>query len=236
MNRITALSAATVLPLAIATAACGGGGGGGSAAGAIAVTATDTACTPATTDITAGKVKFAVANKGSKVTEMYVYGDGDKVISEVENIGPGTSRVMTIGNLKAGHYQLACKPGQEGKGIRTDIHVTGQSEGDGMGASNETPTVHQAVVAKDFKYEGMASFHPKAGDVVEFELTNKGDAQHELEIKGPSGNVVGEVAPIDGGKDGKAVITLSKPGRYTYRCGIDGHEGLGMHGSFTVSG
>lgn len=233
MNRITALSAATVLPLTLA-AACGGGSA--STKGAIAVTATDTACTPATTGLPAGKVKFAVSNKGTKVTEMYVYADGDKTVGEVENIGPGTTRVLTIDNLKAGHYQLACKPGQQGNGIRTDVHVDGGSASDGMGSMNEAPTVHQTVIAKDFKFEGLGSFHPKAGDVVEFDLQNKGDAQHELEIKGPDGKVVGEVAPVDGGKDGKAVITLSKPGRYTYRCGIDGHEGLGMHGSFTVSG
>ncbi len=43
---------------------------------------------------------FEVTNKGSKVTEVYVYGEqgGEftKVISEVENIGPGTSRDMSV--------------------------------------------------------------------------------------------------------------------------------------------
>ena len=90
----------------------------------VAVTASDSACDVSRTDLTSGSTTFAVTNKGTEVTEVYVYGDDDKVMGEVENIGPGTSRDFTV-DLGAGSYEVACKPGQVGTGIRTPITVSG---------------------------------------------------------------------------------------------------------------
>ena len=90
----------------------------------VAVTATDDRCELDRADLPGGSTTFVVTNRGCKVTEIYVYGqDGDaftKVISEVENIGPGTSRDLTV-TLGGGTYEVACKPGQQGDGIRTKI-------------------------------------------------------------------------------------------------------------------
>src|SRR4026209_1536468 len=65
----------------------------------VAVEASDDACKVGVSVLEAGPVTFEVTNKGGKVTEVYVYGEqgGEftKVISEVENIGPGTSRNMS---------------------------------------------------------------------------------------------------------------------------------------------
>lgn len=91
------------------------------------VKAGDKTCDVEKTDLTAGDVVFAVENTGSDVTEVYVYGkEGDafsKVVGEVENVGPGTSQDFTV-SLTPGEYQVACKPGMVGDGIRTDITVT----------------------------------------------------------------------------------------------------------------
>ena len=117
-----------------ALAACGSSGSSSSSASAsastnssITVTSTDTTCDISSNNLKAGSTVFAVTNKGSQVTEVYVYGkEGDsysKVIAEVENIGPGTSRDLTA-DLAAGTYELACKPGQTGNGIRTTLTVT----------------------------------------------------------------------------------------------------------------
>jgi iron uptake system component EfeO len=92
--------------------------------GAVQLTATDSACRPETTTFDAGTVTFDVKNDGNKVTEVYVYSDGDHIEGEVENIGPGTTKKLTV-DLEAGKYQLACKPGQTGKGIRVPITVKG---------------------------------------------------------------------------------------------------------------
>ena len=85
------------------------------------VVSTNDACTPERTTFSPGKVKLAIKNDGSSATELYVY-DGDKVLTEVENVGPGTSRSLTA-DLKAGKtYVLSCKPGS--KEIRVPITVT----------------------------------------------------------------------------------------------------------------
>ncbi len=127
----------TVGALALATlAACGGSDDGRSATteaagasdrpGKIAVAATDTSCEVATTELPAGTATFTVTNKGSKVTEFYVYAPGDRVMGEVENIVPGLSRDMLV-ELPAGTYETACKPGMIGKGIRGPLKVTGDA-------------------------------------------------------------------------------------------------------------
>jgi iron uptake system component EfeO len=92
-------------------------------AGAIPITATNTECKVGQTTFGAGRYKFEVQNTGSDVTEVYIYGKGDKILSEKENIGPGTTATFSA-TLSAGEYQVACKPGQKGDGIRQTISVT----------------------------------------------------------------------------------------------------------------
>jgi uncharacterized cupredoxin-like copper-binding protein len=202
------------------------------AGGVTEVTATDTSCKPAKTDFAAGKQTFEVDNKGSKVTEMYVYGHKDKVIAEVENIGPGTSRRLTV-DLKAGDYELACKPGQTGDGIRAPIKVKGEGGTDSAGNPKADRDVE--VVGEDYKFIGLENFSAKAGETDDFTLINKGKEKHELEMLGPDGKAIGEIEPVDPGKNGEATFTFKDPGTYTYVCGIEGHEAKGMKGTFTVS-
>jgi iron uptake system component EfeO len=115
---------------ALALAACGGGdsSSAGSDGGAddIAVAATDEACDVASSDLEAGVHQFTVTNTGSKVTEFYVYADGDRVMGEVENIAPGVARDLRV-ELPAGDYEATCKPGMVGDGIRSDLVVTGEA-------------------------------------------------------------------------------------------------------------
>lgn len=90
----------------------------------VEVTATDDACELSDTSLTEGATTFTVTNDGPSVTEFYVYSAGDKVEGEVEDIGPGLQRDLTV-DLAAGTYEAACKPGMTGEGIRRTIHVTG---------------------------------------------------------------------------------------------------------------
>ncbi len=90
----------------------------------VEVQASDDACVVAKTELAAGKTTLRIANEGAKVTEVYVYAEGDRVVTERENIGPGTRADMTV-DLAAGTYEVACKPGQTGDGIRTTISVRG---------------------------------------------------------------------------------------------------------------
>ncbi|MGY1758368.1 iron uptake system protein EfeO [Geodermatophilus sp. SYSU D01062] len=119
---------------ALTTAACGsadtGSGaasGGGEAADTVAVAATDDACDVASSELPAGTHSFQVTNSGDRVTEFYVYAEGDRVMGEVENIAPGLTRELLV-ELPAGSYETACKPGMVGDGIRGDLTVTGEAQ------------------------------------------------------------------------------------------------------------
>ncbi len=135
-RRTSALLVLTALAAAPVLAACGGSAATGAPAGSgspVRVLAGDDSCEVGRTYLDAGSTTFEVTNTGSQVTEVYVYGaDGEaftKVVSEVENIGPGTSRDMVV-DLVGGTYEVACKPGQSGDGIRTTITIAGATTGD----------------------------------------------------------------------------------------------------------
>lgn len=109
----------------LGVAACGGDATT-SPADVVPVTATDDACRVGDTELAAGTHVFRVRNEGSRVTEFYVYGSGNRIVGEVENIAPGVSRDLHV-TLAAGSYEAACKPGMEGDGIRQTLTVRGQS-------------------------------------------------------------------------------------------------------------
>jgi len=100
---------------------------GKSAPSEITVTASDTVCELSGTEGGTGANTFLITNNGTKVTEFYVYGEGERVMGEVENISPGLQRKLIVQLGEAGTYQTACKPGMVGDGIRGDFKVTGDS-------------------------------------------------------------------------------------------------------------
>jgi iron uptake system component EfeO len=91
------------------------------------VTASDTGCELSATEAGTGATTFNITNNGTKVTEFYVYGEGERVMGEVENISPGLSRKLVVQLGEPGKYQTACKPGMVGDGIRGDFSVTGET-------------------------------------------------------------------------------------------------------------
>ena len=95
-------------------------------AGAIPVEATDNACKVTPPSAPVGKIAFQVTNKGAKTTEFYLYGPDGNMLSEVEDISPGTSRTMSLQVTQPGKYTTACKPGMTGSGIRGEFTVTGK--------------------------------------------------------------------------------------------------------------
>lgn len=95
-----------------------------SASGDLTVSASDSTCDVSDTKLDAGPATFKVTNKGSRVTEFYVYAEGDRILGEVENVGPGLTRNLVV-DLPKGTYEGACKPGMVGDGIRQTLTVTG---------------------------------------------------------------------------------------------------------------
>jgi uncharacterized cupredoxin-like copper-binding protein len=217
---LLASTAAVGLPL---LAACGGsdddGGTTSGSASTVSVQAGDNTCELDRTELEAGSTTFAVTNTGSTVTEVYVYGDSGsgeftKVISEVENIGPGTSRDMTV-DLGTGEYEIACKPGQTGDGIRTAVTVAGGDAAAGAEESAEAAYDREIELATDGSsitgLEGGAT----AGETIEFKLTNSADAPRVLELKAPDGSVAGESAPVPPGETGEVIVELAEAGTWT---------------------
>lgn len=94
---------------------------------AITVTATDSTCDISGNSAETGNTTFSITNNGSKVTEFYVFGAGDRVMGEVENVGPGLTRQLIVNLAEAGTYHTACKPGMVGNGIRSEFVVKGDS-------------------------------------------------------------------------------------------------------------
>lgn len=100
--------------------------GSGSPA-AITVVATDAECELSATTASTGPSTFVITNNGTKATEFYVYGEGQRVVGEVENISPGLQRKLVVNLTEPGTYHTACKPGMVGDGIRGDFVVAGQA-------------------------------------------------------------------------------------------------------------
>jgi iron uptake system component EfeO len=91
----------------------------------VTVKATDTGCELSTTEGKAGTTTFAITNGGSMVTEVYIYSGDGRVLSEAENIPPGLQRQISVPLTEAGRYEVACKPGMVGDGIRAAYTVAG---------------------------------------------------------------------------------------------------------------
>jgi iron uptake system component EfeO len=91
---------------------------------AIKVTAADSKCDTSTKSVPAGQVTLNIENKGSKATEVEILFPDDRIVSEKENIGPGTKYTLTA-EVKAGDYEVACRPGMKGRGVRQKLTVAG---------------------------------------------------------------------------------------------------------------
>jgi iron uptake system component EfeO len=138
--RLSAVTATATVAALTALTGCTEKGGSGDSDRVINVTATDSKCDVSKKEFPAGHVELAIENKGSKVTEVYILFPDDRVVSERENIGPGTKQTVTA-EVKAGDYTIACKPGMKGDGIRQDVKATGGT------AAKRDPRLDKAVAA-----------------------------------------------------------------------------------------
>ncbi|MGA5728477.1 iron uptake system protein EfeO [Streptomyces seoulensis] len=106
---------------------------------AIQVTAADTTCDTSAKSVPAGQVTLKIENKGSRATEVEIVFPDDRIVSEKENIGPGTKYTLTA-EVKAGSYEIACRPGMKGHGVRQKLDVTGSGQ-----SAKRNPALDAAV-------------------------------------------------------------------------------------------
>ena len=146
-----ALPIAAVAVLAGCTTSTAPTAGDTGAGGPIAVTAADDSCQVGAAEAAAGTITFTVRNAGTKVTEFYLYGTGDRIMGEVENIGPGLTRQLIVEVPDGGAYTTACKPGMVGDGIRAPFTVTGtatRSVDDNTKLAEATSGYHRWVTSQ----------------------------------------------------------------------------------------
>ncbi|GAA3810598.1 iron uptake system protein EfeO [Streptomyces chiangmaiensis] len=134
--RLTVTAAATVAALTAITACTAKSEA--KDGDAIQVTAADSQCDTSAKSVPAGQVTLQIENKGSKATEVEILFPDDRIVSEKENIGPGTKYTLTA-EVKAGSYEIACRPGMKGHGVRQQLTVTGGS------AAKRDPKLDTAV-------------------------------------------------------------------------------------------
>ncbi|WKD34903.1 iron uptake system protein EfeO [Streptomyces xanthophaeus] len=139
--RLTVIAAASVAAALTAVTGCSQKSDAGDS-DAIKVAASDSACDVSKTEFPAGKVQIDVENKGAKVTEVYVLFPDARIVTERENIGPGTKASITA-EIKAGDYEIVCKPGMKGDGIKQKVKVTGK----GAAEEKRSPEADAAVAA-----------------------------------------------------------------------------------------
>ena len=209
-------AALAVLALSLAITGCSstGDGSDGESTAAVTVNATDTTCAIDPASVPSGPAVFDVTNSGDQVTEVYIYGDAEgaftSVVAEVENIGPGTSRDMTA-DLAPGTYEVACKPGQTGDGIRATLTVTGDLPA--TTASSAAVATREIALSIDTAdaLGGAEGQSATVGESIEFVVSNEGAAERIFEVKRPDGSVAGEteIAP---GATGELTIDASVAG------------------------
>ncbi|MFG3022602.1 iron uptake system protein EfeO [Streptomyces sp. NPDC048254] len=135
--RLTVTAAATAAALTALSACTAKSDAKGS--DAIQVTAADAKCETSAKSVPAGHVTLAIENKGSKATEVEILFPDDRIVSEKENIGPGTKYTLTA-EVKQGSYEIACRPGMKGHGVRQKLTVTGSGA-----VAKRNPALDKAV-------------------------------------------------------------------------------------------
>ena len=110
--------------------------------------------------------------------------------------------------------------------------VAGCGTGGGAAATTTTPQPTTINVGEsEYKLDLPAS--STAGET-SFVVTNNGTIAHSLEIEG-AGVEAKLDANVSPGQSSTLKVDL-KPGTYTIYCPVDGHRGLGMEATLTVTG
>lgn len=145
----------------------------------ISVTSTETECKVSAASATSGTVVFEVANAGERTTEFYVLADdGLRIVGEVENIAPGSSRTLTV-QLQPGNYFTTCKPGMIGAGVgQAEFSVSGeQVQLEGAEAEQ-----HEAAIAsyKAYVRDQVSQLQPLVKEFVDAYVSGDDARAREL--------------------------------------------------------
>ena len=107
--------------------------------------------------------------------------------------------------------------------------TTSGAESTAAAGAGETVEVSETDFALD-----PSEVSVKPGTVT-FDVSNDGEATHNLEVEGPDGEeeLSSDLQPGDAGE---LTVDLTEPGTYEMYCPVDGHKEMGMTGEITVEG
>ncbi|TAL43225.1 MAG: hypothetical protein EPN91_06865 [Salinibacterium sp.] len=125
-SRLTrpAISAAVVGAVALALTGCVANTATGTTSTRLTVDSTGAGCLVSARTAPAGDISFTVTNSSDAETEFYFLGADGKIVSEVEHLGPDTTRSMVV-SAEPGKYFTACKNGAGDVVGKTRFTVTG---------------------------------------------------------------------------------------------------------------
>ena len=113
--------------------------------------------------------------------------------------------------------------------------------GTGTATAEETATqpTGEAVASidmslVDFRLEPSDPQVDRTG-VIEFKLSNNGQAPHNLEVETPQGEFELE-QDLEPGQSGTLEAEVTEPGEYVIYCPVGNHREMGMEGTLTVGG
>lgn len=150
------------------------------------------------------------------------------------------ARRLRAGLLAAALVTLAACGSDDGGGsaagdtpspARSSASGTATGSAAAPGSSEEQAGGTLQVTSVDFGYE-LDSDQLAAGDYT-IELTNDGDATHDLVVE-QDGADVARTDTIGPGETSSLEVTL-EPGEYVFYCSIGNHRGMGMEVTVTVT-
>jgi uncharacterized cupredoxin-like copper-binding protein len=199
---------------------------------------------PATTTLVAGQpYHFMVTNKGTTTHELVIEpaGASDQALeansgeAEVEDIAKGETKDFTWTFDQPGSFQFAC-------------HVADHFQHGMVTPFTVVPAGTQSVKVdlRDFSVTPERTTL-KAGTPYLLQVTNHGEATHELVVE-PAGKVDKPLETTVNGKDIESEVediapgetktllwTFSDPGKYQMACHVPGHFEAGMKATFDVT-
>lgn len=202
---------------------------------------------PNTLTIAEGEtITFDVTNVGQATHEFKVGLMADVVADaeaapEIADITAGTTQSLTTTFEGAGPFGFAChEPGHFEHGMVGYILTVGPD----VPAVGTAEAPRQVLVTmNDMLQFTPASIDVKAGETIEFVLSNVGTAVHEFQVGDADlvasdtvdGVKVVEVDGIDPAHVASVTYTFEAGGSYAYACHEPGHYEAGMHGVVNVT-
>ncbi|MGY5766477.1 iron uptake system protein EfeO [Brachybacterium sp. DNPG3] len=158
-SRRSLLGAAPIALMGLGLAACAdnvdtsassASDGGGAGAGTITVTITDDACELSAATVPSGQVTFSITNSGTVPNEFEILAEDKlRILSEKENIGPGTTVSLTTA-LREGTYFTASKPNMVGALVGLAAFTV--TAGEEVEVDEDTAALEEAAVTNYTAY------------------------------------------------------------------------------------